>query len=444
MADTVSTPRISPDGSDAEHIFGFATRALHAGQRPDSDTGARAVPIYQTTSYVFEDTEHAAALFNLQRFGNIYTRIMNPTTAVFEERMASLERGVGGLALASGQAAQFIAITSLCQAGDEIVAASTLYGGTYTQFDVSFRKIGINTTFIDPEDPENFRRAITPRTRLLYAETIGNPRINVLDIAAVSKIAHEANIPLVIDNTFASPYLCRPIEHGADIVLHSATKFIGGHGTSIGGVMVDSGKFAWDRGPFPQLLEPSKGYHGIRFFETFGDLAFIVKARVEGLRDFGPALSPFNSFLFLQGLETLPLRMERHSRNALAVAEHLSRHSQASWVNYPGLPSSPYHKLAQKYLPLGAGAIMTFGIRGGLEAGRRFIDSMKLFSHLANVGDAKSLVIHPASTTHQQLSDEEKIAAGVTDDLVRLSVGIEDIEDIVWDLDQALAAAHHA
>jgi len=444
MADTVSTPKTSPDGSDAEHTFGFATRALHAGQRPDSDTGARAVPIYQTTSYVFEDTEHAAALFNLQRFGNIYTRIMNPTTAVFEERMAALERGVGALALSSGQAAQFIAITSLCQAGDEIVAASTLYGGTYTQFDVSFRKIGINTTFVDPEDPANFRRAITPRTRMLYAETIGNPRINVLDIAAVAEIAHAANIPLVIDNTFASPYLCRPIEHGADIVLHSATKFIGGHGTSIGGVMVDSGKFPWDRGPFPQLLEPSKGYHGIRFFETFGDLAFIVKARVEGLRDFGPAVSPFNSFLFLQGLETLPLRMERHSRNALAVAEHLSRHPHVSWVSYPGLPSSAYHKLARKYLPLGAGAIMTFGIRGGLEAGRRFIDSMKLFSHLANVGDAKSLVIHPASTTHQQLSDEEKIAAGVTNDLVRLSVGIEEIEDILWDLDQALAAAHHS
>jgi O-acetylhomoserine (thiol)-lyase len=444
MADTVSTPKTSPGGSDTEHTFGFATRALHAGQRPDSDTGARAVPIYQTTSYVFEDTEHAAALFNLQRFGNIYTRIMNPTTAVFEERMASLERGVGALALASGQAAQFIAITSLCQAGDEIVAACTLYGGTYTQFDVSFRKIGINTTFIDPEDPENFRRAITPRTRLLYAETIGNPRTNVLDIAAVAQIAHAANIPLVIDNTFASPYLCRPIEHGADIVLHSATKFIGGHGTSIGGVMVDSGKFPWDRGPFPQLLEPSKGYHGIRFFETFGDLAFIVKARVEGLRDFGPALSPFNSFLFLQGLETLPLRMERHSRNALAVAEHLSRHPHVSWVNYPGLASSPYHNLAQTYLPLGAGAIMTFGIGGGLEAGRRFIDSLKLFSHLANVGDAKSLVIHPASTTHQQLSDEEKVAAGVTNDLVRLSVGIEDIDDIVWDLDQALAAAHHS
>jgi O-acetylhomoserine (thiol)-lyase len=444
MADTVSTPPPSTDDSSAEHAFGFATRALHAGQHPDSDTGARAVPIYQTTSYVFEDTEHAAALFNLQRFGNIYTRIMNPTTAVFEERMAALERGVGTLALASGQAAQFIAITSLCQAGDEMVAASTLYGGTYTQFDISFRRLGINTTFVDPDDPENFRRAITPRTRLLYGETIGNPRINVLDIAAVAKIAHEANLPLVIDNTFASPYLCRPIEHGADIVLHSATKFIGGHGTSIGGVMVDSGKFPWDRGPFPQLLEPSKGYHGIRFFETFGDLAYIVKARVEGLRDFGPALSPFNSFLFLQGLETLQLRMDRHSRNAQAVAEHLSHHPLVNWVNYPGLSSSPYHKLAQNYLPLGAGAIMTFGIRGGLDAGRRFIDSMKLFSHLANVGDAKSLVIHPASTTHQQLSDQEKLAAGVGNDLIRLSVGIEDIEDILWDLDQALAAAHCA
>jgi O-acetylhomoserine (thiol)-lyase len=442
MSDVTSTPATSSDGSAEEHVFGFATRALHAGQKPDPATGARAVPIYQTTSYVFEDTEHAAALFNLQRFGNIYTRIMNPTTAVFEERMAALERGVGALGLASGQAAQLIAITSLCQAGDEIVSASTLYGGTYTQFDVSFRKIGINTTFVDPEDPENFRRAITPRTKLLYGETIGNPRINVLDIEAVAKIAHEANIPLVIDNTFASPYLCRPIEHGADIVVHSATKFIGGHGTSIGGVLVDSGKFPWNKGAFPQLLEPSKGYHGIRFHETFGDIAYIIKARVEGLRDFGPALSPFNSFLFLQGLETLNLRMDRHSRNALTVAEHLSRHPNVGWVSYPGLPSSPYHKLAQKYLPLGAGAILTFGIRGGLEAGRRFIDSLKLFSHLANVGDAKSLVIHPASTTHQQLSDAEKVTAGVTNDLVRLSVGIEEIEDILWDLDQALAAAH--
>jgi O-acetylhomoserine (thiol)-lyase len=435
---------MSDNAPAQDRVFGFATRALHAGQQPDRATGSRAVPIYQTTSYVFEDSEHAAALFNLQRFGNIYTRIMNPTTAVFEERMAALERGVGALAVGSGQAAQFIAIASLCQSGDEIVSASTLYGGTYTQFDISFRRLGINTTFVDPDDPEKFRRALTPRTKLLYGETIGNPRINVLDIAAVAKIAHEANIPLMIDNTFASPYLCRPIEHGADIVVHSATKFIGGHGTSIGGVIVDSGRFPWENGGFPQLLEPSKGYHGIRFRETFGDIAYIVKARVEGLRDFGPALSPFNSFLFLQGLETLNLRMDRHSSNALAVAEHLSGHPHVSWVNYPGLASSPYNKLAQKYLLSGAGAILTFGIRGGLEAGRRFIDSLKLFSHLANVGDAKSLVIHPASTTHQQLTDEEKVTAGVTNDLVRLSVGLEEIDDILWDLDQALETAHHA
>jgi O-acetylhomoserine (thiol)-lyase len=424
-----------------DHSFGFSTRALHAGQRPDSSTGSRAVPIYQTTSYVFEDTEHAAHLFNLQRFGNIYTRIMNPTTAVFEERMAALERGVGALAVASGQAAQFIALTSLLQQGDQMVAASTLYGGTYTQFDVSFRRLGIDTVFVEPDSPDNFRRAITPHTRLLYAETIANPRMNVLDIAAVAEIAHEAGIPLVIDNTFASPYLCRPIEHGADIVLHSATKFIGGHGTSIGGVIVDSGRFPWDRGAFPQLLEPSKGYHGIRFYETFGDFAFIMKARVEGLRDFGPALSPFNSFLFLQGLETLKLRMECHTRNAVAVAKFLSEHSRVSWVNYPALPSSPYHGLAQRYLPCGSGAILTFGIRGGLAAGSRFIESLELFSHLANVGDAKSLVIHPASTTHQQLSDEEKLAGGITNDMIRLSIGLEDIEDILWDLDQALAKA---
>jgi O-acetylhomoserine (thiol)-lyase len=424
-----------------DHVFGFNTRALHAGQRPDSDTGSRAVPIYQTTSYVFEDTDHAAALFNLQRFGNIYTRIMNPTNAVFEERMAALERGVGALALASGQAAQFIAITSLLQQGDEMVAASTLYGGTYTQFDVSFRRLGINTIFVDPDHPENFRRAITPRTRLLYVETIGNPRMNVLDIAAVAEIAHQAGLPLVVDNTFASPYLCRPIEHGADIVVHSATKFIGGHGTSIGGVIVDSGRFPWDQGAFPQLLEPSKGYHGIRFYETFGDFAFIMKARVEGLRDFGPALSPFNAFLFLQGLETLGLRMERHSENALAASRFLSEHPAVAWVNHPGLESSPYRKLAERYLPLGCGAILTFGIRGGLEAGRKFIESLQMFSHLANVGDAKSLVIHPASTTHQQLTDAEKIACGVTNDLIRLSVGLEDIEDIIWDLDQALHAS---
>jgi O-acetylhomoserine (thiol)-lyase len=424
--------------SNYDRRFGFNTRALHAGQRPDPTTGSRAVPIYQTTSYVFEDTEQAANLFNLQRFGNIYTRIMNPTTAVFEERMASLEGGVGALAVGSGQAAQLVALTSLLEAGDEIVAAGTLYGGTYTQFDVSFRRMGISTTFVDPDEPENFRRAITPRTRVLYGETIGNPRINVLDIAAVAAIAHEANIPLVIDNTFASPYLCRPIEHGADIVLHSATKFIGGHGTSIGGVIVDSGRFPWGQGRFPQLLEPSKGYHGIRFYETFGDFAFIMKARVEGLRDLGPALSPFNAFLFLQGLETLGLRMERHVANAQVVASFLMEHPGVTWVNYPSLPDSPSHALAQRYLPKGAGAILTFGVKGGLEAGRRFIERLQLFSHLANVGDAKSLVIHPASTTHQQLSEAEQRAAGVLPEMIRLSIGLEDADDLLWDLDQAL------
>jgi O-acetylhomoserine (thiol)-lyase len=430
--------------STPDRAFGFATRALHAGHRPDAETGARAVPIYQTTSYVFEDTAHAAALFNLQRFGNIYTRIMNPTTAAFEERMASLERGVGALAVGSGQAAQFIALAGLLEAGDEIVAAKTLYGGTYTQFDVSFRRFGIQTAFIDPDDPENFRRAITPRTRVLYAETIGNPRMNVLDIAAVAAIAHENNLPLMIDNTFASPCLCRPIEHGADIVVHSATKFIGGHGTSIGGVIVDSGRFPWDRGRFPQLLEPSKGYHGIRFYETFGDFAYIMKARVEGLRDFGPALSPFNSFQFLQGLETLKLRMQCHSENALAVAQFLEHREDVAWVNYPALPGSPYRALAERYLPRGAGGVLTFGIRGGLDAGRRFIEALQLFSHLANIGDAKSLVIHPASTTHQQLTTEEKLAGGITDDLIRLSVGLEEIDDILWDLDQALRTSSGA
>lgn len=424
-----------------DHQFGFNTRALHAGQRPDPTTGSRAVPIYQTTSYVFDDTEHAANLFNLQRFGNIYTRIMNPTTAVFEERIASLEGGVGALAVGSGQAAQLIALTSLLEAGDEILAANTLYGGTYTQFDVSLRRFGINTIFVDPDDPENFRRAITPRTRVLYGETIGNPRINVLDIAAVAQIAHEANLPLMIDNTFATPYLCRPIAYGADIVVSSATKFLGGHGTSIGGVIVDSGRFPWHNGTFPQLLEPSKGYHGIRFYETFGDFAYIMKARVEGLRDLGPALSPFNSFLFLLGLETLGLRMERHVSNTQAVAEFLSSHPAVAWVNYPSLADSPYYDLAQRYLPKGAGSILTFGIEGGLEAGRRFIESLQLFSHLANVGDAKSLVIHPASTTHQQLSEEQQRAAGILPEMIRLSIGLEDVEDLLWDLEQGLRAA---
>ena len=427
--------------SSPDHVFGFATRALHAGHRPDAETGARAVPIYQTTSFVFEDTAHAAALCNLQRFGHIYSRISNPTTAVFEERMASLERGAGALALGSGQAAQFIAISSLLQSGDEMVSSRDLYGGTFTQFDISFRRLGIQTTFVDPDDPENFRRAITPNTRALYAETIGNPKMNVLDIAAVAAIAHEHNIPLIIDNTFASPALCRPIEHGADIVLHSATKYIGGHGTSIGGVIVDSGRFPWDKGTFPQLLEPSRGYHGIRFYESFGDIAFIMKARVEGLRDFGPALSPFNSFLFLQGVDTLKLRMDCHSRNAKIVAEFLEQHPQVTWVNYPGLASSPYAALAKKYLPAGQSGMLAFGIRGGLEAGRRFIESLQLLSHLANVGDARSLVIHPGSTTHQQLSTEEKQAAGIGDDLIRLSVGLEEVEDILWDLNQALEAS---
>jgi len=420
--------------------MGFSTRSLHAGQTPDKASHARAVPIYQTTSYVFEDSTDAAELFALQKFGNIYTRIMNPTTGVFEERVAALEGGIGALATSSGQAAQFLAIASLMGAGDELVASSTLYGGTYTQFDVSFRRIGIDVKFVEPDDPENFRKAITPKTRAVYGETIANPRMNVLDIERVAAVAHEAGLPLVIDNTMASPYLCRPMEHGADIVVHSATKFLGGHGTSIGGIIVDSGKFPWNE-KFPALTEPSPGYHGMKFTEVFGGLAFIIKARVEGLRDFGPCISPFNSFLFLQGIETLKFRMEQHSRNAQQVAEWLEKHPAVSWVKYPGLASSPYRGLARKYLPQGCGSIVTFGIKGGLEAGRKLIDSVQLFSHLANLGDAKSLIIHPASTTHQQLSDEQQIEAGVTKDLVRISVGIEDVEDIIWDLEQAIAAS---
>ena len=426
---------------DEDHAFGFNTRSLHAGQRPDPTTGSRAVPIYQTTSYVFEDTADAASLFALQRFGNIYTRIMNPTTAVFEERMASLEGGVGALATSSGQAAQLLTVTSLCEAGDDLVSASTLYGGTYTQFDVTFRRLGINAIFVDPDDPENFRKVITPKTKLLYIETIANPRMNVADIEAIAEVAHEHHVPLVIDSTFASPYLCRPIEHGADIVLHSSTKFIGGHGTSIGGVIVDSGKFDWASGDFPQLIEPSAGYHNLKFSETFGEMAFIVKCRVEGLRDLGPCMSPFNAFLFLQGLETLGLRMEKHCTNALAVARYLEKHPAVSWVNHPGLESSAYRELAQKYLPKGCGAIFTFGVKGGLEAGTKFIEALQLFSHLANVGDAKSLVIQPASTTHQQLTEDDQAAAGVTPDMVRFSVGLEDLDDLLWDLDQGLAAS---
>jgi O-acetylhomoserine (thiol)-lyase len=421
--------------------FGFNTRSLHAGYKPEETTKARAVPIYQSTSFVFDDTADAASLFALQKFGNIYTRIMNPTTDVLEQRVASLENGVAALATASGQAAQFLAISSLMEIGDEMVSASTLYGGSYTQFDVSFRKLGYNVKFVEPDDPENFRRAITPKTKCLYGETISNPRGNVLDIEAVAKIAHEHGIPLVIDNTFATPYVCRPIDYGADIVVHSLTKFMGGHGNSIGGAIVDSGKFNWNNGKFPQLTEPSRAYHGMKFSEVFGNLAFIIRARVEGLRDLGPCLSPFNSFLFLQGIETLSMRMDRHLSNSLAVAQHLEKHPLVTWVKYPSLPSSPYYAMAKKYTPKGAGAVFSFGIKGGYEAGKKFIDNMKLFSHLANVGDVRSLVIHPASTTHQQLSPKEQEAAGVVPELIRLSIGIEDLDDILWDLGQALAAS---
>jgi O-acetylhomoserine (thiol)-lyase len=418
--------------------MGFATKSLHAGHSPDAASRARAVPIYQSTSFTFADSSHAARLFALEEFGNIYTRIMNPTTDVFEQRVAALEGGIGALATASGQAAQFLAITSLMGPGDELVASSTLYGGTYTQFDVSFRRLGIDVKFVEPDDPENFRKAIGPKTKAVYGETIANPRMNVLDIEAVAKVAHAAGVPLIVDNTMASPFLCRPIEWGADIVLHSATKFLGGHGTSIGGIIVDSGKFRWTD-KYPAITEPSPGYHGMKFAEVFGPAAYIVKARVEGLRDLGPCLSPFNSFLFLQGIETLPLRMEKHSNNALEVAFWLEKHPAVSWVKYPGLESSPYFKLGRKYLPEGCGSIVTFGIKGGLDAGRKLIDAVQLFSHLANLGDAKSLIIHPASTTHQQLSDEQQLEAGVSKDLVRLSVGIEDSADILWDLEQAIA-----
>ena len=419
--------------------FGIETLCLHAGQIPDPATGSRAVPIYQTTSYVFDDTDHAASLFNLQTFGNIYTRMMNPTNAVFEERMAALENGRAGLAVSSGMAAQMVALLTLMEEGDEFISASTLYGGTYSQFDVTFRKFGINVRFVDPDDPENFRKALTAKTRCIYAETIGNPLNNILDIEAVAAIANNAGIPLVMDNTFATPYLCRPFDYGADIVTHSATKFIGGHGTSIGGVIVESGRFDWANGLFPGMTEPSKGYHGVRFHETFGDFAFTMRARCEILRTLGPSMSPFNAFLFLQGLETLPVRMDRHCENARGVADFLKQHPAVTWVRYPGLVDNKYHVLAQKYLPKGAGSILSFGIQGGVQAGAKFIEHAQFLSHLANVGDAKTLIIHPASTTHRQLSEEQQITAGVSPDMVRISVGLETLDDILWDLDQALA-----
>jgi len=420
--------------------WGFTTRQLHAGQQPDPATGSRTVPIYQTTSYVFKDTDHAARLFALQESGNIYTRIMNPTSDVFEQRVADLEGGVGGLAASSGHAAQTMAILTLCQAGDHIVSASTLYGGTYNQFVYTFPRLGIAVTLVDPKDPENFRRAIRPNTKILYGETLGNPGINVFPFDEVAAIARTARIPLMIDNTFATPYLCRPFEWGAHIVVHSTTKFIGGHGTTIGGMIVDGGNFDWaGSGRFASFTEPDGSYHGL-VYATLGAPAFILKARVQVLRDIGACQAPFNSWLFLQGLETLSLRMDRHVKNAQAVAEFLEAHPHVGWVSYPGLPSHPDHLRAKKYLPKGVGAILGFGIKGGLPAGRRFIDNLKLFSHLANVGDAKSLAIHPASTTHSQLSPDQQASAGVTPDFIRLSVGLEDIEDILWDLDQALAA----
>ena len=417
----------------------FETLTLHAGQEVDSATGSRAVPIYQTTSYLFRDTQHAADLFALKEAGNIYTRIMNPTTDVLEKRLAALEGGLAGLALASGQAASTIGAVNIVSAGEEIVSSSNLYGGTYNLFSQTFAKLGIKVHFVDPSDPQNFGRAINDKTRLVFCEALGNPKLDVMDFEAIAKVAHKASIPLMVDNTVPTPYLLRPIEYGADIVMHSMTKFIGGHGTTIGGILIDSGKFDWTNGKFGGLSEPDPSYHGLTFTEHFGAAAYIAKARVQCLRDLGPALSPFSAFLLLQGLETLPLRMERHCANALGVAKFLSKHKKVAWVNYPGLPDHPSHVLAKKYLRGGFGALVGFGIKGGLSAGVKFINSVKLLSHLANIGDAKTLVIHPASTTHQQLTEDEQKATGVTADYIRLSVGIEHIDDIIADIDQALS-----
>ena len=425
---------------------GLSTLALHAGQIADPTTGARAVPIYQTTSYVFKSTEHAANLFALKEFGNIYTRLMNPTTDVFEKRVAAIEGGTGALAVASGQSAISLALLAITRLGDEIVSANNLYGGTYQLFHYTFPKLGRSATFVDSRNPEAFKRAITPKTRAIYIETIGNPKLDVPDFEAIAKIAHDAGIPLVVDNTVGVG-LVRPFDYGADILATSATKYIGGHGTSIGGVIVDAGKFQWNNGKFPEFTEPDPGYHGLVYWDALsnvpgmGNVAFILKVRVSLLRDLGPALSPFNSFLFLQGLETLPLRQKQHSLNALELAQYLKAHPLVSWVTYPGLKDDPSYALASKYLKAGFGGIVGFGIKGGLEAGKRFINSVKLLSHLANIGDAKSLVIHPASTTHQQLSREEQQATGVTEDYIRFSVGLEDVEDIKADVDQALRKA---
>src|SRR5579862_7825240 len=424
---------------EASRNFGFDTRQVHAGQRPDPNTGARAVPIFQTTSYVYEDPEAAAAYFNLQEYGNTYSRIMNPTVAALEERTASLENGCGAVAFASGIAAQAAALFTLLEPGDHVVSSTALYGGTVNQFKHLLRKMNVELTWVDPDSPEAWRQAVKPNTKAFFGETIGNPAGNVLDIEALAAIAHDHELPLIVDNTFATPYLCRPIEWGADIVIHSATKFLGGHGTSIGGVVVEAGTFNWSNGRFPVVAAPSPAYHGLEFHETFGMYGYCMKLRAETLRDLGAALAPFNAFLFLQGLETLSLRMERHVANALAVAEFLQAHAQASNVSYPGLPQSKYRPLVEKYLPLGAGAVFSFDCAGGRAGGLSLIGGMTLWSHLANVGDAKSLIIHPASTTHRQLSDEELRAAGVGPGTVRLSVGTESVDDLIWDLEQGFA-----
>lgn len=430
----------------ADRSFGIETLCLHAGQIPDAATGARAAPIYQTTSFVFDSAEHAASLFNLQTFGNVYSRISNPTVAMLEERIAALEGGRAAVATASGMAAEMVALLTLCGQGDHIVAANTLYGGTYAQLGVTFERFGITCTFVDPDEPLNFRAALQDNTKALFVETLANPRLNIADLAAIAEIAHAHGVPLVVDNTLASPYLCRPIEFGADIVVHSVTKYLGGHGTTLGGAVVESGRFPWDNGKFPQMVEPSRGYHGVRFYETFGDFGFTMKARMEVLRTLGPSLAPLSAWLLLQGIETLPVRMDRHVENARRVAEFLSTHPRVSWVHYPGLEASPYRALARKYLAKGAGGIVCFGVRPGSDgdarkAGERFIDAAVFMSHLANVGDARTLMIHPASTTHRQLSEDEQRAAGVTPDMIRLSIGLESIDDILWDLDQALARA---
>ena len=427
--------------SSDPQFTGFETLALHGGQSPDPTTGARAVPIYQTTSYQFRDTDHAARLFGLQEFGNIYTRIMNPTTDVFEQRVAALEGGVGALALASGQAAETLAILNLAGTGDNLVASTDLYGGTYNLFRHTLPKLGITTRFVDGRDLDGFRQAIDGRTKAFFLELVGNPKLDVLDLEQIAAIAHAEGVVVIVDATTVTPYLWKPLEYGADIVIHSATKYIGGHGTSLGGVIVDSGKFDWTNGRYPELTEPDPSYHGLIYTQSFGGLAYIIKARVQGLRDLGAALSPFNAFLLLQGLETLPLRMERHCQNALAVANWLVAHPKVAWVNYPGLPSHPSYALAQKYLPKGQSGILGFGIKGGREAGKTFINNLKLFSHLANIGDARSLAIHPATTTHSQLTAAEQQLTGVTDDYVRLSIGIETLADLLADLEQALAHA---